>query len=202
MARKRKDLPVPKEEWDAYIKKAKAANQRLASMMKGQKKAVEYYTHGEKFSRAIPETQQEFRRMNEKVERFLRSKQTTRTGWKEIKKKAVEHANKTLAKDRHYDFTDDELANILEEIETKEKKVFYQMLDMVQAKKEDTLMEGSKFTEKRLQDAINEAVEEHLTAGEAVRKKTAARKRAGIESKKAKALRKSEKRYAKRRPKR
>lgn len=197
----RKKLPVSASEWAEYEKKAKAANRRLDVMSGGQRHAVDYYMKGERFSRAIPATKQEFERNLEKVNRFLKSKQTTKRGWEQIKKTAVKNANKTLTKRRKYELTDEELANIFEEIETRDKKVMYTILDLVQAKKDKKEIEGSEFTGEELQQAIDEAFEEHLEAGEAIKKRNAARKRAGIQSKKAKELRKPKKR-ARRRPQR
>ena len=103
-----KKWPISKEEYKALDTLAKRANQRLASMKEGQKQAVEYYTKGEKFSRAVPKTRAEYSQRMRDVERFLSAKQTTRRGWEQIKKTAVESAGQTLRSDRKYDLTDQE----------------------------------------------------------------------------------------------
>lgn len=195
---RRVDMPITSEQWADLDKKAKVANQRLASMKAGQREAVSYY-RTEKFSRARPTSVNEYERRLKEVEDFLGSKQTTRRGWDEIKKTAVRNANKTLTKRRKYDLTDEELSNIFREVETKNKKELYRILDIVQAKKSEKIMEGSKFTKDELQEAINTAFIEHITAGEAIREKTAARKRAGIQSKRSQDMRQPKKR-ARRRP--
>lgn len=153
---------------------AKRANQRLASMKEGQRQAVEHYTRGEKFSRKIPKTEAEYQQRMRELERFLSSKQTTRTGWEEIKRNAVEAAGDTLRDKRHYELTDQELANIFKEIDKKSQKQFYKVLDIVQAKKYDAEAKGRTFDNEALQQAINQAVRSHMSAGEAIRFKTRA----------------------------
>lgn len=167
--------PITREQFNELDKLAKKANQRLASMKEGQREAVSYYTHGEKFSRRIPRTKAEYNQRMRELERFLNSEQTTRRGWERIKQTAVENAGKTLRGERKYDLSDDELANIFKEIEKKSQKQFYRILDIVQAKKHRAEANNADFD---LQKAIEQAVKSHMGAGEAIRQKMTARERA------------------------
>lgn len=166
---------ISREEFAELDRLAKRANQRLASMKEGQREAVSYYTGGEKFSRKKPKSRAELNQRMRKIERFLAAKQTTRRGWEEIKRQAVESAGDTLRSERKYDLTDEELANIFKEIDKKSQKQFYRILDIVQAKKYRAAASGADFD---LQQAINQAVRSRIGAGEAIRQKTAARERA------------------------
>lgn len=167
-------MPISAEQWRELDTLAKRANQRLASMGEGQRAAVSHYQE-EKFSRAKPTSIAEYNRRMRDVERFLASEQTTRSGWKAIKKRAVEATGETLRDRRKYDLTDDELANIFKEIEKKSAKNFYKVLDLIQAKKYDADAKDADFD---LQQAINQAVRSHMSAGEAIARKERARERA------------------------
>lgn len=167
--------PITREQFNELDKLAKKANQRLASMKEGQREAVSYYTHGKKFSRRIPRTKAEYNQRMRELDRFLNAEQTTRRGWERIKRTAVESAGETLRNEREYNLTDDELANILKEMEKKSLKQFYRILDIVQAKKYRAEARNADFD---LQKAIKQAVKSHMGAGEAIRKKNAARERA------------------------
>ena len=172
-----KKWPISKEEYKALDALAKRANQRLASMKEGQRQAVEYYTKGEKFSRAVPKSRAEYNQRMRDVERFLSSKQTTRRGWEQIKKRAVESAGRTLRTDRKYNLTDQELANIFKEVDKKSQRQLYKILDIVQAKKYDAEAKGEAFNDDALQKAINQAVASHMSAADAIKRKTNAKKR-------------------------
>ena len=167
-------MPISEEQWRELDTLAKRANQRLASMGEGQRAAVSHYQE-EKFSRAKPTSVAEYNRRMRDVERFLASKQTTKTGWKEIKRNAIEAAGDTLRENRGYELDDDELVNIFREIDTKNKKRMYLILDLIQAKKYDAEAKGKDFD---LQAAINSAVKSHMGAGAAIQRKTKARERA------------------------
>ena len=167
-------MPISSEQWRELDTLTKRANQRLASMGEGQRAAVSHYQE-EKFSRAKPTSVAEYNRRMRDVERFLASEQTKRSGWKAIKKRAVEAAGETLRDRRKYDLTDDELANIFKEIEKKSAKNFYKVLDLIQAKKYDADAKDADFD---LQQAINQAVRSHMSAGEAIARKERARERA------------------------
>lgn len=192
-------MPISAEQWRELDTLTKRANQRFASMGEEQRRAVSHYQK-EKFSRAKPTSVAEYNKRMRDVERFLASKQTTKRGWAAIKKKAVKAAGKTLRKDRQYELTDDELANIFEEINTKSKKHMYTILDLVQAKKYDAERKEKDFD---VQKAVNSAVRAHMGAGAAIDKKEEARDRAvaaaelresGQSKKKSKKSRKSKKR--------
>ncbi len=167
--------PITREQFNELDKLAKKANQRLASMKEGQREAVSYYTHGEKFSRRIPRSKAEYNQRMRALERFINSEQTTRGGWERIKRTAVENAGKTLRGERKYNLTDEELANIFKELDKKSQKQFYRVLDIVQAKKYRAQAADADFD---LQKAIEQAVRSHVGAGEAIRQKMAARGRA------------------------
>lgn len=168
---KRINTPVSAEQIRELDTLAKRANQRLASMKPGQREAVSRYAPDSGFSRKIPRTMQEFEKRMEAVTDFLKGKQTTRSGWEEIKRTAVEHAGETLRDKRHYELTDEELANIFREIDKKSQKQFYKVLDIIQAKKYDAEAKDREFD---LQTAIDKAVRSHMSAGEAIRFKTRA----------------------------
>ena len=167
--------PITREQFNELDKLAKKANQRLARMKEGQREAVSYYTHGEKFSRRIPRTKAEYNQRMRELERFINSEQTKRRGWERIKQTAVENAGKTLRGERKYDLSDEELANIFKEIDKKSQKQFYRILDIVQAKKYRAEANDADFD---LQKAIEQAVKSHMGAGEAIRQKMTARERA------------------------
>ena len=175
---KRIESPITREEYNELDRLAKRANQRLASMKEGQREAVNYWTKGKTFSRTMPRSEAEYKQRLEEVKRFLEAKQTTRTGWEEIKRTAVENAGETLRSERKYDLTDKELANIFKEIDKKSQKQFYRILDLVQAKKYRAQAAGKDFNNEELQKAVNQAVRSHIGAGEAIKQKTAARNRA------------------------
>lgn len=170
---KRIQTPVTAQQMAELEKLAKRANQRLASMKEGQREAVGRYVSG-KFSRKIAKSMAEYEQRMREIERFLSSKQTTRSGWEEIKRTAVESAGQTLRDKRHYELTDQELANIFKEIDKKSQKQFYKVLDIVQAKKYDAEAKGKSFDNEALQQAVNQAVKSHMSAGEAIRYKTRA----------------------------
>lgn len=167
-------MPVTEEQWRLLDTLAKRANQRLASATPGQRRALEHYVT-DRFSRAKPKSVGEYQKRMRDLERFLGSKQTTRSGWNEIKRNAIESAGDTLRNNRKYDLTDDELANIFKEVEKKSAKNFYKVLDLIQAKKYDAEAKGKDF---KLQEAINSAVRSHASAGEAIRRKERAKGRA------------------------
>lgn len=172
-----KKWPISRGEYNELDKLAKKANQRLASMKEGQKQAVEYWTKGEKFSRAVPKSRAEYNQRMRDVERFLAAESTTRRGWEKIKKTAVESAGRTLRTDRKYNLTDQELANIFKEVDKKSQRQLYKILDIVQAKKYDAEAQGKEFNNDALQQAINQAVASHMSAADAIKRKTNAKKR-------------------------
>lgn len=187
MARK-KSLPtgVSSEDWAELEKKIKRANQRIASATPGQSKALEHYTKkvlggpsGATFSRAIPQTRAEYSRRLSEVNRFLAGKTTTRRGWESLKKSNIEKAGKTLRESRGYDITDEELNAILQERTFKTRKEYYRAVDLVQAelwKREAVELEGKK-DDRTLNQIVDEAMAQKLTAGEAIKAKLSAKRK-------------------------
>lgn len=180
-----KKWPISRQEYKELDTLAKRANQRLASMKEGQREAVEFWTKGQTFSRAVPKTRREYEQRMKDVERFLAAETSTRRGWEAIKKRAVESAGETLRRDRKYDLTDTELRNIFKEVDKKSQKQLYKVLDLVQAKKYRAKATGADFD---LDEAIMQAVRSHISAADAIKQKTRARKAA--EKRSAKDLRK------------
>lgn len=164
--------PLTREEYNELDRLAKMANQRLSRMIEGQREAIEYYTHGEKFSRKKPKSRAEYNQRMRELERFLAAEQTKKRGWEALKKLQVENAGKTLRKERKYTLTDDELSNVLKELDKKSDKQFYTILDLVQAKKWRAEMKGKDFDATK---AVKQAIASHIGAKKALREKTAVR---------------------------
>ena len=59
-------------------------------------------------------------------------------------------------------------------IDINKQKVEGEVLDIVQAKKYDAEAKGKSFDNEALQQAVNQAVRSHMSAGEAIRYKTRA----------------------------
>lgn len=155
------------------------ANRRLERASEGQRSALEYYvkamTGADKFSAAYKglsyaEAQAKIRNL----QKFLNAKSSTIKGWKEIKAANVSKANATLQQ-QGYDLTDKELAEILQQVDTADRKDFYRAVNLVQAKKiEDDDWEGSSAdiaaaiaskatAQQALERAINARNEKEIT---------------------------------------
>lgn len=171
------------------------ANRRIERTMEGiksagQKSALEYfvrkYTGGDKWSAATKGMtfEQAAQRINQ-LETFLAAQSTTKTGWvvdpstgkgshtgegwRGMKAKNVSAANETLTQ-MGYDFEDEELAEILTQIDTADKKEFYRAINLVQAAKTDA---GDAWKASRKQ--IREALEDKLSYQQAFEKAIDAR---------------------------
>ncbi len=143
-------------------RKTKTANERLRSATKGQRSYLEYQvnkaTGGKKFSAATKGMSYiDAKHQLEKLDRFLNARSSTRRGWKAIKRQQVEAANKRW-RSWGYDLTDYELATLLEQIDTKDKTVYYQAVDKVQAAKYRG--GGYELNEKAIAAAIDEQISE------------------------------------------
>lgn len=144
------------------------ANRRLERATAGQRAALEYYINNyvgaTKFSAATKGlTFQQAALKIKQLEQFLSAKSTTRKGWDEIKRENVRKANETLGQ-QGYDLTDDELAEILEQIDSSNRGEFYKAVNLVSAAKaEDEDWEGSS-------DDIANAIAEKATAQQALEK--------------------------------
>ena len=138
------------------------ANRRLERASAGQRRALEYYINKEtggagKFSAATSGLSFiEARKKIAALERFLNAKSSTRAGWEQMKADAVKTANETLGL-MGYEITDDELAIILQQIDTGDKVDYYDALDKVQAAK---YKKGDEWTgsSKQIADAIAEQI--------------------------------------------
>lgn len=142
------------------------ANRRIERTVEkgyeGQQAALEYYvqqlTGDKKFSSATAGLSYEQAALKIKqLEKFLAARPTMIKEWKKIKKQAVSKANETLRL-QGYDLTDKELAEILEQIDAKDKKDFYRAVNLVQAAKEEqaSTWEGAS-------DQIAKAIAEKAT---------------------------------------
>lgn len=144
------------------------ANRRLERATPGQRSALEWFVRKEtggldKFSAASAGlTFVEARRKIAALERFLAAKTTTRAGWEEVKAESVEKAGKTLGL-MGYHLTDEELAALLKQIDTKNKADFYDALDKVEAAKA-----GNKNWE-GTSDQIAEALKEKISSQQALK---------------------------------
>lgn len=144
-------------------KMTKTANERLRSATAGQRNYLEYQvnkaTGKSKFSAATKGMSYvQAKHQLEKLQRFLDAKTSTRTGWKAIKRQQVKAANKRW-KSWGYDLTDEELAMILEQVDTKDKKAYYTAVDKVQAAKYKA--GGFDLNEEQITAAIDEQISEH-----------------------------------------
>lgn len=149
----------------------KAANERLRSATAGQRSYLEYQvnkaTGGTKFSGATKGMSYiDAKHQLEKLDRFLNARSSTRRGWKAIKRQQVEAANRRW-KSWGYDLTDYELAQILEQVDTKDKKAYYTAVDKVQAAK--YAGGGYELDAKAIAAAIDEQITEQQAAQRAAK---------------------------------
>ena len=150
------------------------ANRRIERAKGGQASALTYYakkmTGAEKFSAATSgmsyeQAEAQLRALN----KFLEAKSTTITGWREIKAENVRKANETLG-EQGYDLTDQELAEILKQIDSADRKEFYRAINLVQANKVE---EGDAWKGSGKQ--IAEAIAQKATAQQALERSLEAR---------------------------
>lgn len=126
----------------AEIKKlVRAANRRLERATGGQEAYIKAYikrlTGGsEKFSAAYKGlTGAQAAKKIEMLNKFMDKRETTtKTGWKELKKESIRKANKSLT-GQGYDLTDQELAEILDQIDAGSNEEFYRAINLVTAEK-------------------------------------------------------------------
>ena len=160
------------EKQRADIRKmTKTANERLRSATAGQKRYLEYQvnkaTGASKFSGATKGMSYiEAKHQLEKLQRFLDAKTSTRTGWKDLKRRQVKAANERW-KSWGYDLTDYELAAILEQVDTKDKKAYYMAVDKVQAAK--FAGGGYELDASAIAAAIDEKISEQKAAQELIK---------------------------------
>lgn len=145
----------------AEIRKlTRRANRRIERATGGQetylKGLVKRATGAEKFSAATKGlTYEQAAAKLKQLDKFLGTRSTTRAGWKAIKRESVKKANDTLEM-YGYDLTDEELAEILEQIGDAGRENFYRAVNLVSAAKGDEDWEG---TADQVADAINQKLD-------------------------------------------
>lgn len=169
---------ITKEQKQQIRLLTRRANRRIERATEGQRSALEYYvnkaTGADKFSAATKGlTAEQAAAKIRDIERFLASESSTRKGWDKIKNENVRKANETL-KQQGYDLSNEELAEILEQVDTSSKKDFYKAINLVEAKKitEGEGWEGSP-------DEITAAITEKFTYQQALTKALQARANRG-----------------------
>lgn len=116
------------------------ANRRIERATGGQLSALEYWmekqTGAAKFSASSAGlTYEQAEAKLELLEQFRGLKSSKITSWKEMKRESVNKANETFG-EMGYDLTDEELADILKQLDSKKRSDFYRAVNLVQAAKE------------------------------------------------------------------
>ena len=167
------------------------ANRRIERASAGQRSALEYFVQKavgkNKWSAATKGyTSEQANLLLSQLKKFLTAQSTTKRGWEytDFEKGIGRHTNQgwiamkqanvstaagTLST-MGYDISEDELAEILKQIDAKDRSEFYRAVNLVQAKKEE---KGDKW--KGSSKQIREALEEKATAQEALDKAIKAR---------------------------
>ncbi len=157
-------MTITKEMQEDLARKARAANKRLERASEGQRRALEHYTKGyhtfetakgDRFRQGKAKTETEYKQRLQELEDFLSGETSTRKGWEALKKRNIEAANRKL-KDMGYYFTDEELANVLEEASPKDAN-FYHVLNIVQAYR----AAGAQLDEETIIEALTSRVSEY-----------------------------------------
>lgn len=139
-------MTLTQEMQRALSNRARAANRRLERATPGQRayleKQIEKYHTRERapgfnvFQQGKAQSEAEYRARMRELDTFMAAKTSTRKGWKSVKKAQVEAAGKTLREKQGYNLTDNELALILEEIDTGHGSAdFYKALANVEINK-------------------------------------------------------------------
>lgn len=168
-------MKITTQQKEAIRTLTRRANRRIERATPGQRSALQYYvnkaTGANKFSAATKGlTYEQAAAKLKALETFLSSPSSTRKGWDIIKRENVRKANETL-KEMGYDLTDEELAEILEQIDTSSKVDFYRAVNLVQAEKED----NNDWTGSGSQ--ISKAIAEKATAQQALEKAIKSRRK-------------------------
>lgn len=160
------------------VRRANRRIERAQEKAPGQARALLYYATGKagnKFSAATANmSERQAQSYIEKLERFLEAKSTTRKGWDAVKRKNVKKANETLT-DMGYDLTDEELADILIQLESKKGIDYYYAINLVQASKLEAGKEW-KGGEDAISKAISEEARNKWSAQQALEKALGVRK--------------------------
>lgn len=161
------------------------ANRRIERAEGGQRSYLEYWvnqmTGAKQFSASTKGLtfEQAQAKLNE-LYKFTSYKGSTKKGWEELKKLSVEKTREKLDL-MDYDLTDEELADILEQLDSKKRKDFYLAVNKVQAAKDAAGSEWSGSADE-IADAVSTQLSEkneYQAAYEAAltgRNKRAARK--------------------------
>lgn len=142
------------------------ANRRLERASEGQRKALEYYIRertgdSKKFSASYSGmTKEQQQAKIDILERFLSARSTTREGWKAMKASNVSKANEALGLEG-YELTDEELAEILEQVDSDNYDEKYRAINLVQAAKYEAELSGKEWfgSEEAVQQAIMQKFE-------------------------------------------
>ena len=142
-------MALTKEQQKELANAARRANRRLERATEGQRRALEHYLkgystregkNGTVFKQGAAKTEAEYRKRMKELENFLGTAEeptiSKRSEWERVKQENIRKANETL-KEKGYDFTDDELASILEESSPTPEN-YYHVLNTVQAFKTTT----------------------------------------------------------------
>lgn len=163
---------ITRQQQAAIRSLTRTANRRLERATEGQRRALEKYIGAEKFSaKTRGMSYQQAARQLKELERFLAAKSSTRKGWEEIKQKSIRNANRTLS-NQGYNLSDDELADILEQIEDGKKQDFYRAVNLVSAAKYEA---GQEWT--GTEEQITTALETKASYQEALIKALNAREK-------------------------
>lgn len=164
---------ITEQQKRTIIKETRRANRRLERATPGQRRALEYYIRkytggAPKFSAATKGLtfQQAAAKINA-LNKFLSAKSSTRKGWDEIKREQLKKANEKLNQ-MGYDLSDEELADIIEQVEEGTRSDFYRAVNLVSAAKYDS--GGQDLSQEEIADAIaqkksaQEALQEAIEA--------------------------------------
>lgn len=116
------------------------ANRRIERAGAGQRSYLEYWvnqmTGEKKFSAATKGlTFEQAQAKLHELYKFTDYMGSTKKGWEELKKLSVEKTRQKLDQ-MNYDLTDEELADILEQLDSNKRKDFYLAVNKVQAAKD------------------------------------------------------------------
>ena len=169
---------ITRKQIEDIRKLTRAANRRFERASEGQRSALEYYigkkSGAKKFSAATKGlTYEQAQAKIEKLQKFMAGKSTTKKGWAALKAANVAKANKAWKK-MGRELTDQELAEILMQVDTKSNEDYYRAVNLVQAEKDVAELTGDiwKGTEKEISEAIAQKIE----AEDALKYATALRK--------------------------
>jgi len=134
------------------------ANRRIERAGAGQRSYLEYWvnqmTGKSKFSAATKGlTFEQAQAKLHELYKFTDYMGSTKEGWEELKKLSVERTREKLDL-MDYDLTDEELADILEQLDSNKRKDFYLAVNKVQAAKDAAGSEWSGSTEE-IADAVS-----------------------------------------------